>query len=94
MRPLCAVMTRYPCDQQYPLGSIDTLALGVCISGGGCDASVYSVNWRCNFVMSVISARSYVVSILFVVENVPTAWRSAVVTVARFASAWAWVCYT
>ena len=62
------------------------------VAGGGSDASVYSVNWRCKFLMTVVAARSSKVSVVFVVDNVPTSWRSAVVAVSRFASAWAWVC--
>ena len=42
--------------------------------------------------MRVVAAHSYVVSVAFVVDNVPTAWRSDVFAVARFASAWAWFC--
>ena len=62
------------------------------IPGGGSDVSVYSVNLRCNFVMRVVVARSSVVIVAFVVDNFPTAWCLSVVVVARFESAWAWVC--
>ena len=64
-------------------------ARGVGVTGSGCDASVYSVNWRCNFLMRVVAARSSAVSVAFLVDNVPTAWLSDVVVVARFVSAWA-----
>ena len=87
---------QYLWDQQYPLESIVTRARGVGVAGGGSDASVYSVNWRCNSVVRVVAVQSSAVSVAFVVDNVPTAWRSAVVAVARFASAWACVyciCY-
>ena len=92
VRPLCTVLEQYPWDQQYPLGSINTRARDVGINGGDSDASVYSVNWRCNFVMRVVSARSSIVRVAFMVDNILTAWRLAVVAVARFASALVWVC--
>ena len=62
------------------------------VAGGGSDASVYIVNWRCNFLVRVVNACSSEVSVAFVVDNFPTAWRLAVVAVARFGRAWAWVC--
>ena len=70
--------------------SIGKLArgVGVGVAGGGSDASFYSVNWRCNFVMRVVSACSYAVSIAFVVYKFTTAWTSAVVAVARFQRDW------
>ena len=92
VRPLYAVLKQYPWDQQYPLMSIVTLAQGVDVASGGCNASVYSVNWSYNFVISVVAARSSVVSVAFVVDNFPTAWQLDVVTVERFAIAWSWVC--
>ena len=92
VRPLCAVLMQYSWDQQYPLGSIDTQVQGVGVKGGDSDASVYIMNWRCNFVMRVVAARSYSVIVSFVVDNVPTAWGLAVVALARFASDWEWVC--
>ena len=61
------------------------------VSGGGGDTFLYSNNWCCNFLMGVVAVQSSKVSVAFVVDNVPTARRSAVVVVARFASAWAWV---
>ena len=91
MRPLCAVMTRYPWYQQYPLGSIGTRAQGVGVAGGGSNVSVCSVNCCCKFVMRVVAARGSVVIVAYMVDIVPTAWRLAVVAVARFVSAWAWV---
>ena len=89
VRSLCAVLTRYPWEHHYTLRSIVTRAQGVDIVGGGSDASAYSVNWRCNFVMRVVDADSSEVSVALVVDKVPTAWCLAVVVVERFASAWA-----
>ena len=86
------MLTRYPWDQQYPLGSIGTQAQVVGVAGGGSDASMYSVNCRCNFVIRVVSARSSALSVALVVDKVPNFWRPAVIAVARFASPWAWVC--
>ena len=91
MRPLCAALMRYPWDQQYPLESIGTRVRGVGVTGGESDASVHSVNRRCNVVMRVVAARSSAVIVAFVVDNVPTACQLDVVAVARFASAWEWI---
>ena len=38
------------------------------VIGGGSDASVFSVNWSCKFVMRVVAARSSEVSVVFVVD--------------------------
>ena len=92
VRPLCAVLTRYPWEHHYTLRSIVKRAQGVDIVGGGSDASAYSVNWRCNFVMRVVDAHSSAVSVAFVVDIVTSAWGLAVVAVERFASASAWFC--
>ena len=92
VQPLCAVLTKYPWNQQYPLGSIGTKAQVLIVAGGGSDVSVYRLNWRCNFVMRVFAKHSSEVSVAFMVDNVTTAWQSAVVAVERFESAWAWVC--
>ena len=93
VRPLCTVLTKYPWDKQYPSGYIRTQARGVGIAGGGSDAYMYIVNWRCKFLTRLVAARSSTVSVAFVVGNVPTDWRSSVVAVSRFESAWAWFCW-
>ena len=75
-------------NHQYPLGSIGTREQSVGVVGGGSDASVYSVNWCCNFLMRVVFAQSSVVSVAFVVDKAPTDWWSAVVMVEMFANDW------
>ena len=81
-----------PMGLAVPFGFYRHASPGVGVAGGGSHASMYSVNQRFNFVMRLVSAKSHAVSVAFVVENVPTAWRSDVVAVAKFVSAWAWVC--
>ena len=92
VQPLCTVLMLYPWDQNHPLGSIGTRARGVGVTGGVSDASMYSVNWRCNLVMRVVDARSSAVSVAFVVDIVTSAWGLSVVAVERFASSSAWFC--
>ena len=81
-----------PMGLAVPFGFYMHASPGVGVAGGGSHASMYSVNQRFNFVMRLVAARSSTVRVVFVVDNIHTAWRSAMVTVARFASAWAWLC--